>query len=228
MQAEAGGELLGVREAGAEGKPPGSALQGTAFEAAVLLQAAPGELRSITHHQLPPSAEAVMGCLQQLMGMLRALAPPVQLVMRLDGVLLQASAGNACLACPAEGRPCVLHPCWALCWAGCDLILAHATLPTHCRMACTQAPDGSLQPASGSRRFDLPLGAALGALQRFAAGRHPARALAALSLLPFLALPFPAPPRLTTQCNTSHRHDSGVFAAARAGCASAAGGRLGS
>ena len=44
-------------------------------------------VQASTH--LPASAEAVVASLQQLLDMMQALAPPVQLLMRLHGVLMQ-------------------------------------------------------------------------------------------------------------------------------------------
>lgn len=99
-------EQLLIQPAGDQGKPPGSGLRGTAAELTLRLQppqaAADGGggadaqqyvqqllLGGAAPAGLLASAEAAVGCLQQLMGMLRALAPPVRLEMRLNGVLLQ-------------------------------------------------------------------------------------------------------------------------------------------
>lgn len=112
LRAPGGAQPLAVVPTEAAAKPPGSGLRGTVVEATVLLQQPPqqhpdaagpmsraegsmrqplgdvGAAQPIAAH-LPASAEEVVGCLQQLLGMLRVLAPPVRLVMRLDGVLLQ-------------------------------------------------------------------------------------------------------------------------------------------
>ncbi|PSC76824.1 hypothetical protein C2E20_0918 [Micractinium conductrix] len=123
------GGAVDVLDCGATPKPPGAALRGSVFEAAVRLAEgagdgrAPGAAPTFARdaHLLPCSAEEAVGCLQQLLGMLRVLAPPVRVLMRLNGVLLQA-------------------------------------------------PDGSLRPATGSRRMDLELPAGLEPLARFGEG----------------------------------------------------------
>lgn len=99
----AAGQPLVVMPAEAAPKPPGSTLQGSVFEATLQLQpptepGADGASAGLLPGQSPAaerpaSAEAVVGCLQQLLGMLRVLAPPTRLLMRLDGVLLQVGAG---------------------------------------------------------------------------------------------------------------------------------------
>ena len=106
-------EQLLIQPAGDQGKPPGSGLRGTAAELTLRLQPPPaaadgggGGADAQQHVQqlllggaapagLLASAEAAVGCLQQLMGMLRALAPPVRLERRLNGVLLQV-CGSLC------------------------------------------------------------------------------------------------------------------------------------
>lgn len=107
FQAAAGGAgSVSVQPAGATAKPPGSTLRGSVLELAVVLQAAGGGAASAAsglhqqqqQQQLPASAEEVVGCLQQLLGMVRVLAPPLTLLMRLKGVLLQASWPGACPA----------------------------------------------------------------------------------------------------------------------------------
>lgn len=165
--------LLMPAEAAA--KPPGSTLQGSVFEATVWLQppaeagaSGPGDGplagQPPAAHR-PASAQAVVGCLQQLLGMLRVLAPPVRLLMRLDGVLLQVGA-----ACWRRGGLRL----WVLLESG-------PRLPTGTAWHCTtverqftrpalQDPDGRLQPVSGCRRLDLPLDAGLGPLARFSEG----------------------------------------------------------
>lgn len=109
LQAAHGGTLA-VVPAGADGKPPGSGLCGSVIEATILLHPGPHDaaaaadwggggqqqlLAAVPPACLPASAEEVAGSLQQLLGMLRVLAPPVQLLMRLNGVLLQVGA-EAC------------------------------------------------------------------------------------------------------------------------------------
>ena len=107
-----GGGPVSVAAAGAQGKPPGSGLSGSVFEATILLQlpreaaeagwsgdgqqympGPRGGAAAVPPAHLPASAEEVAGSLQQLVGMLRVLAPPVCLLMRLNGVLLQVGAG---------------------------------------------------------------------------------------------------------------------------------------
>ena len=131
LQAAHGGALA-VLPTGADGKPPGSSLCGSAIEATILLQPGPHDaaaagdwggggqqqlLAAVPPACLPASAEQVAGSLQQLLGMLRVLAPPVQLLMRLKGVLLQVGAEarlgggvmhRACQA-GAAGMRCPLH-----------------------------------------------------------------------------------------------------------------------
>lgn len=106
LQASHGG-VLSVAAACAEGKPPGSSLRGSVIEASILLQPGPLDAAAaagwsdsgqphvpsnVPHAWLPASAEDIASSLQQLLGMLRVLASPVQVVMRLDGVLLQVGA----------------------------------------------------------------------------------------------------------------------------------------
>lgn len=112
LQAAHGGSLA-VVPAGAEGKPPGSGLGGTVIEATIQLRPSPHEAAAadwggglhphmhagVSPALLPASAEEVAGSLQQLLGMLRVLAPPVQLLMRLDGVMLQVGAQLCCWNC---------------------------------------------------------------------------------------------------------------------------------
>lgn len=170
----AGGGTVTVAAAGAEGKPPGSGLCGSVFDATIQLQppheaaaagwGSDGQLylpeplssaAAVPPACLPASAEEVAGSLQQLAGMLRVLAPPVCLLMRLNGVLLQVGAG-------------FFGHMAGLLWirGAVPAQLPRRALPAPPR----QAPDGSLQRVSGSRRMDLPLDPALTALGRLREG----------------------------------------------------------
>lgn len=109
---------MAVADTGPAAKPAGSTLRGSVFEATLRLQqqaqpeaggSSGGEARAYVQRLLaeaggggsggsgegaaavlPATAEEVVACLQQLLGMLRVLAPPVRLLMRLAGVELQA------------------------------------------------------------------------------------------------------------------------------------------
>lgn len=122
------GGAVDVLDCGATPKPPGAALRGSVFEAAVRLAEgagdgrAPGAAPTFARdaHLLPRSAEEAVGCLQQLLGMLRVLAPPVRVLMRLNGVLLQASrwegAARSLLQRPREVlQECVVRHRSVLC-----------------------------------------------------------------------------------------------------------------
>jgi hypothetical protein len=116
FQAASEGGEVSLHVVGDAAKPPGSTLCGSVFQLTILLQQQlepssdsgshqqPAQL-SLTaagggratpaatqqQQQLPALADEVVCCLQQLLGMVRVLAPPVRLLMRLNGVLLQAS-----------------------------------------------------------------------------------------------------------------------------------------
>lgn len=128
LQASPGG-ALSVAPASAEGKPPGSSLRGSVIEASILLQPGPLDAAAgwsdgrqlhtasdVPPARLPASAEDIASSLQQLLGMLRALAPPVQVLMRLDGVLLQVGAEGSragqlcCLVCMVLLTGCCACP----------------------------------------------------------------------------------------------------------------------
>lgn len=116
---------LAFTDAGAAPKPPGASLCGSVFEATLRLRqqvavdgaahpdggsnarvfvqqllseaaagAQPGE--TAADPQLVASADQAVACLQQLLGMMRVLAPPVRLLMRLTDVALQASRADVC------------------------------------------------------------------------------------------------------------------------------------
>lgn len=110
-------QQLSFSDAGAAPKPPGAGLSGSVFEATLQLQQAvggSGGSSSISaqsyvqqvltevaagarpgdpapHTQLLASPDQAVACLQQVLGMLRTLAPPVRLLMRLTDVAMQAS-----------------------------------------------------------------------------------------------------------------------------------------
>jgi hypothetical protein len=100
-----------MQPAGESAKPPGSTLCGSMLELGLALEQpidSPGQFLGASEarggRRLPATAEEVVGWMEQLLGMLRVLAPPVRLLLRLSGVLLQASE---------SGWPCMnVGPAW--------------------------------------------------------------------------------------------------------------------
>jgi hypothetical protein len=86
--------------------------------------------------QLPASAEEVVGCLQQLLGMLQALAPPVQLLMRLNGVLLQVRL-SFCRAALLPSPASILTRSRELSGHACSWTLSH-TMRRRLMAPCSQ------------------------------------------------------------------------------------------
>ncbi len=94
------GDSDAVEVTAAWAKPPGNTLRGSALELVLVLEQLPGGPeragvagRALGGQPAPSTAEEVVGWMEELLSMLRALSPPVRLLLRLKSVLLQASDG---------------------------------------------------------------------------------------------------------------------------------------